>query len=258
MVDNRPGAQGSLAADAAAKRPSDGYTLLLTTNSPLATNVSLFDKLPYNPVKDFAPVARIGITGFVLMTRSDFEAKSLEGLIALARARPGQLSGAYGGGGGQVSQALLKSAAKIDVVDVPYRGVPQAVTDLTGGTVTFAFVDLGNARAMAENGVLKALATTLPHTTDLMPTVPTIGETLPGYGVVTWFGLVARAGTPPGIVNTLYDATVAALEKQEVRKGIALTGTEVATLDPLQFAQFIQSEIPKWARLVKLSGLRAE
>jgi tripartite-type tricarboxylate transporter receptor subunit TctC len=258
VVENKPGAQGSIAADAVAKSAPDGYTLLLTTNSPLAANVSLFKNLPYDPVKDFAPIARVGVTAFVVMVKLDFQAKTLAELIALARAQPGKLSGGYGGGGGQVSMAMLKSVAKVDVVDVPYKGVPQALTDVLGGTVDFALVDLGNAAAQVKGGRLNALGVTLAQRTELAPDVPAIAETLPGYEVTAWFGLVAAAGTPQDIVGKLYDATVSALAKPDVRQGLATTGTDIATLSPSQFARFIQSEIAKWAVLVKLAGMKAE
>ncbi len=258
LVDNKPGAQGSLAADAVAKSAPDGYALLFGTNSPLAANVSLLKNLSYDPAKDFAPIARIGVTAFVAMTRPDFPAKTVPDLIALAKVQPGKISGGFGGGGGQVSLALLKSMAKIDVVDVPYRGVPQAVTDVLGGAISFAFVDLGNAGAMARSGQLNALGVTLPRRTDLAPGVPAIAETLPGYEVVAWFGLVAPAGTPPDIVAKLYTAIGDAMAKPDVRRGLALTGTDAALLDPAQFARFIRSEIPNWARLAKLAGMRPQ
>jgi tripartite-type tricarboxylate transporter receptor subunit TctC len=257
VIENKVGAQGSLATDAMVKSAADGYTLLLTTNS-LATTVSLFKKLPFDPIKDIAPIARIGFTGFVLMTRPDFPAKSMSELIALARQQPGKLSGGFGGGGGQVSQALLKSAAKLDIVDVPYRGVPQAVNDVLGGTLTYAFVDLGNAGTLVQGGRLNALGVTMANRTDLAPGVPAIAETVPGFELVAWFGLVAPAGTPQPIVNQLYNASIDALAKPEIRKGLAVTGTDVATLTSLEFADFIKSEIPKWGELVKLSGLHAE
>jgi tripartite-type tricarboxylate transporter receptor subunit TctC len=257
IVENKAGAAGSIAANYVAKSTPDGYTLLLTTNS-LALDVSLFDKLPYDPVSDFAPIARIGFTGFVAMVRPDSPAKTMADLIALARAQPGKLSAGHSGSGSQVSLALLNSMANINIISVPYHGVPQAVTDLLGGSVYSAFVDLGNARALARSGQLIALGETLPRRTDLAPGVPAIAETLPGYDVSAWFGLVAPAGTPQAIVGKLYDSTASVLAKPDLRDGIGLTGTDVSTLDPSNFAQFIKSEIPKWAKLVKLSRIHAE
>ena len=258
VVENKPGAQGSIAADAVAKSAPDGYTLLLTTNSPLAANVSLFKKLPYDPVKDFAPVARLGVTAFVIMVKPDFQAKTVDELIALAKSQPGRLSGGSGGGGGQISIALLKSMAKIDVMEVSYKGVPQAITDVLGGNISFALVDLGNAAAQAKGGKLIPLGVTLDKRTPLAPGVPAIAETLPGFDVVPWLGLVAPAGTPPEIVAKLYDAIATALARPEVKASLANTGTDVALMNPSEFSRFIQSEIGKWAVLVKLAGMKPE
>jgi tripartite-type tricarboxylate transporter receptor subunit TctC len=257
IAENKPGAQGTLAADATAKSAADGHTLLLATNS-IATTVSLFKKLPYDPLKDLQPIARIGFTGFVAMTRTDFEARTMPDLIALARKEPGKLSGGYGGGGGQVSQALLKSMAKLDITDVPYRGVPQSVTDVLGGNITYAWVDLGNAGTLAQGGRLTPIGVTLPKRTDLAPGVPAIAETLPNYQLVAWFALFAPAGTPPAIVDKLYKSIVVSLGKPEIRKGLVLTGTEIAPLDPAAMADFVKEEIPRWADLAKLANLHPE
>jgi tripartite-type tricarboxylate transporter receptor subunit TctC len=257
IIENRVGGQGSVSADAVAKSAQDGYTLLLTTNS-LAVTPSLFSKLPYDPIKDIAPVARIGFTAFVAMVRPDFKAQSMAELLAIAKAEPGKLSGGQGGSGGQVSVALLKSLAQVDILSVPYKGVPQAIIDVLGGQIDFAFIDLGNAAAQTRGGKLRALGVTLPNRTDLAPGVPTIGETVPGFEVTAWFALVAPAGTPPEIINKLYDATAAALAKPSVKQGIASTGTDVAPMGPAQFPEFLRSEIAKWKVLVKLADLHAE
>ena len=167
VVENKPGAQGGIAAAEVARAAPDGYTLMVTTNTPQAANVSLFKKLNYDPVKDFAPIARLGTTSFMLMVRPDFPAKNLKEFLAHVRKQPGKLSAGYGSAGSQVSLAMLKSMGKLDVVEVPYKGIPQAITDTMGGSLAFTFVDLGNALAQAKGGKLRGLAVTSQKRTPL-------------------------------------------------------------------------------------------
>ena len=258
VVENKPGAQGSIAAAEVARAAPDGYTLLVTTNTPPAANVSLFRKLAYDPVKDFAPIARLGTTSFMLMVRPDFPARTLKDFLAHARAQPGRLSAGYGSAGSQVSLALLKSMGGLEVVEVPYKGIPQAITDLLGGTLAFTFVDLGNALAQQKGGKLRGLAVTSAKRTPLAPELPAIAEELAGYELIAWFGLVAPAGTPREIVARLHEATTKALARPEVREKFGAIGTDVAPMDPAEFGRFIQSEIAHWARLAKLAGIQPE
>jgi tripartite-type tricarboxylate transporter receptor subunit TctC len=244
VVENKAGAQGSIAAAEVARAAPDGLTLMVTTNTPQAANVSLFKKLNYDPVKDFAPIARLGTTSFMLMVRPDFAAKNLKEFLAHVRKQPGKLSAGYGSSGSQVSLAMLKSMGKLEVVEVPYKGIPQTITDTMGGQLAFTFVDLGNALAQARGGKLRGLAVT--------------SEELPGYELIAWFGLVAPAKTPNEIVQKLHDATVKGLAKPEVKEKFAAIGTDVAPLNPSQFAKFIESEIAHWAKLVKLAGIQPE
>ena len=182
VVENKAGAQGAIAAAEVAKAAPDGYTILVTTNTPQAANVSLFRKLSYDPVKDFAPIARIATTSFMLMVRDDYPAKTLKEFLAHSRSK--SQSAGYGSSGSQVSLALLKSMGKLDVLDVPYKGIPQAVTDTLGGIVAFTFVDLGNAMAQAKGGKLRGLAVTSAKRTPLAPDLPALAEELPGYELI--------------------------------------------------------------------------
>jgi tripartite-type tricarboxylate transporter receptor subunit TctC len=258
VVENKPGAQGGIAAAEVARAAPDGLTLMVTTNTPQAANVSLFKKLNYDPVKDFAPIARLGTTSFMLMVRPDFPAKDLKEFLAQVRKQPGKLSAGYGSAGSQVSLAMLKSLGKLDVVEVPYKGIPQAITDTMGGSLAFTFVDLGNALAQTKGGKLRGLAVTSAKRTPLAQDMPALAEELKGYELIAWFGLVAPAKTPNDIVQKLFDATVRGLAKPDVKEKFAGIGTDVAPLDPSQFSKFIQSEIEHWRKLVKLANIQPE
>jgi tripartite-type tricarboxylate transporter receptor subunit TctC len=258
VVENKPGAQGGIAAAEVARAAPDGLTLMVTTNTPQAANVSLFKKLNYDPVKDFAPIARLGTTSFMLMVRPDFPARDLKEFLAHVGKQPGKLSAGYGSAGSQVSLAMLKAMGKLDVVEVPYKGIPQAITDTMGGSLAFTFVDLGNALGQAKGGKLRGLAVTSARRTPLAQEVPALAEELKGYELIAWFGLVAPAKTPAEIVQKLHDATVKGLAKPDVREKFASIGTDVAPLDPSQFSKFIQSEIEHWRKLVKLANIQPE
>ena len=160
VVENKAGAQGAIAAAEVARAAPDGYTLMLTTNTPQAANVSLFKKLNYDPVKDFTPITRYGTTSFMLMVKPDFPAKNLKEFLAQVRSQPGKLSSGYGSAGSQVSLAMLKQLGKLDVVEVPYKGIPQTITDTMGGQLAFTFVDMANALAQQKGGKMRGLGVT--------------------------------------------------------------------------------------------------
>jgi tripartite-type tricarboxylate transporter receptor subunit TctC len=256
VVENKAGAQGSIAAAEVAKAAPDGYTLMLTTNTPQAANVSLFKKLNYDPVKDFTPVARVGTTSFMLMVRPDFPAKNLKDFLKYSKTK--NLSAGYGSAGSQVSLALLKAMGKLDVVEVPYKGIPQAVTDTLGGSLAFTFVDLSNALPQAKGGKLRGLGVTSQKRTGLAADVPAIAEELPGYELIAWFALMAPAKTPPAIVQRLHDAAIKGIARPEVKEKFAGIGIDVAPMGPAELGKFIQSEIALWAKLVKLAGIEPE
>ena len=258
VVENKPGAQGSIAAAEVARAAPDGYTLMVATNTPLAANPSLFKKLSYDPVRDFAPVARLGTISFMIMVRPDFPAKSLKEFLSHAKSNPGKLSAGYGSAGSQVSQAMLRAMGKLDFIDVPYKGLPQAITDVLGGSVSFTFADLANALAQIKGGKLRGIAVTSQKRSALAPEVPAIAEELPGYELIAWFALVAPANTPAPVVARLHEVTVKSLAKPEVKARFDALGTDVAPMNPEQLGGFVRSEIDKWAKMAKAAGIQPE
>src|SRR3954451_13535971 len=258
VVENKAGAQGAIAAAEVAKAAPDGYTLMVTTNTPQAANVSLFKKLNYDPVKDFTPITRYGTTSFMLMVRSDFPARTLKEFLTHARSQPGKLSAGYGSAGSQVSVAMLKALGKLDIVEVPYKGIPQTVTDTMGGSLQLTFVDLANALAQQKGGKLRGLAVTSAKRSSLAPEVPAMAEELAGYEIIAWFALMAPAKLPEAIVQRLHETNMKALAKPELKDKFALVGTDVAPLAPAELGKFIEAEVAHWAKLVKLAGIQPE
>ncbi len=221
VVDNKPGAQGTIAAEGVARSAPDGYTLMVTTNTPQAAAPALFKQLRYDPVKDFAPVARLGTISFMLMVAADSPAKNFREFLAHAKANPGKLSGGYGSAGSQVSQAMMRSMGKIEFVDVPFKGLPEAITNVMGGSISFTFADLANALAQQKGGKLRGLAVTSEKRSPLAPEVPAIAEELKGFELIAWFALMAPAGTPPDVLKLLSETTIKALQKKEVAEKFA-------------------------------------
>jgi tripartite-type tricarboxylate transporter receptor subunit TctC len=261
VVENRPGAGGNVAAEAVAKAPADGYTWLLGNNSILATNQSLYRSLGYDPVKDFAPVALVAIQPNILVVNPEVPAKSVQELIALAKSKPGRLNYASSGSGAAAHLAgeLFKSMTGVDMVHVPYKGAQPALTDVIAGQAQLMFATSASVIPYIKAGRLRALAVTTARRSASVPDLPTVSEAgVPGFEAITWHGVVVPAATPPARVERLNRDIVAALAARDLRERLESLGAEVAAGTPRQFADYIAAEIPKWAKVVKDSGARAE
>ena len=257
VIDNKPGAQGMIGAEFVAKSAPDGYTLLVAAVSFAATE-SLFKKTPYDAQNDFTPVSRLATTPLVLMVKSDFPAKTLPEFIDYVKARPGKLSAGYGSSSSQVCIAQLESLAKLDVLEVPYKGIPLAVNDVLAGVLTFSFVDLSNALAQSKGGTMRAIAVTSAKRSPLVPDWPALAETLPGYDIDAWIATLGPKGLPRDIAQKLHDATMKAMAKPDVQQKLAAVGFTPALLPPAEMPQFMKSEIAKWAQMVKQAGIAPE
>jgi tripartite-type tricarboxylate transporter receptor subunit TctC len=257
-VENKAGANGILGAETVKAAPGDGYTLLVTTSTTQAANVSLYKKLSYDPIKDFTPIGKVGIAGFTLMVKPDFPAKDMKEFVAYAKANPGKLAYGHGSSGSLVSAAMLDQLAGIKTEPIAYKGIPPAITDLIGGQIQFAFVDVGNARAQMDGGKLKSLGVTTARRASRVPEVPPIGETVKGYDIEAWFGLVAPANLPPEVTKKLSDTLQAVLAKPEVKQRLAGAGIDVDPLDAAATTRLIEAEVKKWSLWVKLANITPE
>jgi tripartite-type tricarboxylate transporter receptor subunit TctC len=259
VVENLQGAGSNIATERVAKSPADGYTLLMGGNSALVINPSLYETLPFDPVKDFAPISQVFIAANVLAVPSDVPVKSVADLVALAKASPGKLS--YGHAGVGTSQhlgaELFKYMAKLDIASVPYRGTTAFIPDLVSGRITMSFANIVNVLPLAREGKLRPLAITSAKRSALAPDLPTMAESgFPGFEAVPWFGLLAPAGTPKDIIDKLHGDTVKALALPEVRKKFDELGLEPVGNTPAEFAAVIKKEMPEWAKVIKDAGIK--
>jgi tripartite-type tricarboxylate transporter receptor subunit TctC len=260
VVENRPGAGGNIAAAEVAKSPADGHTWLLGNNSILATNAALYRSLPYDPVKDFAPVALVAVQPNILVVHPDVPAKSVSDLVKYLKTHPGKMNYASSGAGAAAHLAgeLFKAMAGVDMVHVPYKGAQPALTDLIAGQVQLMFATSASVIPYVKAGRLRALAVTTAQRSPSVPDLPTVSETLPGFEATTWHGVVVPAGTPGFLVEQLNRELNAALMQSELKERLAALGAEVVTGSPRDFADYIAREIPKWTKVVRDSGARAE
>lgn len=261
VVDNRSGASGIIGAEIAARSTPDGYTLIMGNVSTHAININVMKKLPYHPVKDFAPITLVAVLPEILLVHPSVPASSIKELIALAKAKPGQLTFGSAGNwtGPHMESERLKLLAGIDIVHVPYKGSAAALTDLLGGRITMYFTNMLSAAPYIQSGKLRALGVSGAKRSIAAPDVPTIAEAgVPGYEEYNWYGVLAPAGTPKNVVGKLNQTIVQILKTPEMNDRLTKQGLDVVADSPQEFARFIQQQIEKYAKLIRDSGLNVE
>ena len=260
VVENRPGKGGSLGAEAVAKSPPDGYTLLVSATAPLATNFNLYPSVGYNPATDFAPISLMAWLPFVLIVNPSVPANTLAELIAYAKTRPGALSYASSGNGttAHLTMEMLKKATGIDILHVPYKGGVAALSDVMAGQLQMGWDTALFVLPHVKAGKVRAIATASPTRSPLMPDIPAAAETVPGFSSGAWLGLVAPAGTPRDIVNRLNAELHKLMKTPELAEKLAGLGSEVLLSTPDEFHEHIRRELVKWGKAVRDSGTRLD
>ena len=259
VVDSRPGAATIVGTEIAAKAAPDGYTLLMITTT-FAINPGLYPRLPYDPVKDFTPITQLNFQPNVVVVTPGFAAKSIKDLIALAKAKPGELTFATPGAGSapHLAAEMFQRAAGIVMIHVPYKGIPPAVTDVLGGRITMLFTTTISAAPHVNAGKLRALAITSAKRQSSLPDVPTVGETLPGYRAEAFQGMVVPARVPQAIVNKLSAEVARIVRLPDVAQRFQLDGAEPVGSTPKEFAAFLKAEMQKWSKVVKDAGIKPD
>jgi len=258
-IDNRGGAAGTIGADIVAKSPPDGYTLVLGTNGTHGMNSSLFAKVPYDPVKDFAPITRLALQYFLLVAHPSLPVHSVKALMALAKARPGQIAWAYGGAPTQLGAELFRKEAKVNVLVIPYKGNAPAVTSVVSGEAQVVFGGIAHTGPQVRAGRLRALGVAGPQRSQAMPDVPTIAESgLPGFEVSAWYGLLAPGATPRAIVERLNGEAMRIMKLPDLQQRLRSDAFETPSDTPDGMAAAIRAELAKWAAVVKEAGIKPQ
>lgn len=258
VVDNKPGANAFIGAQAAARASKDGYSVFITTNTTHAANEHLFKKLPYDPVKDFEPVTLLGKGGQILVVNPEVQAKNVQEFMNLAKAQPGKVSFGFGSSSSRVAGELFEQMTGADIQPVPYRSNPLGITDLLGGQIQAMFTDMATGLPQVKGGKLRALGVTTSKRSPLAPDVPAIAETVPGYESTYWFAAYVPAGTPAPVVARLNEILVKAAKSQTAAKFYGPTGTELVTSTPDELRSFQAAESQKWKKIIEAAGIEKE
>lgn len=261
VIDARPGAGGVLGTEVAARSAPDGYTLFMGNNSTHGSNPAVYAKLPYDAVKDFAPISFVASVPYVMVVDPNLPVKSVQEFIAYAKARPGKLNYASAGNGSthHFCGELLKSMTGIDIQHIPYKGSGPGIAGLLGGEVSMMFSNVADIGSQVKGGKVRALAVTAQRRASTLPEVPTMAEAgLPDFVITSWFGLLAPAGTPSAVIARLNAETIKVLGRADVKATLVAQGLEVAPSTPEQFDEHIKSEIARFTRIAKAAGIKAE